>query len=1362
MRWVGSVILFSLSMALLAQKPAIDPHHYIVKFKPGTASSNHLSSQENQAQAILKRPLSVSNEIHNKSHSVLNNTFKISVNPGTDIQTLCDSLNQLDHVVYAEPIYLEELLDRPNDPAAQPGNQQRYLDIIKAIDAWGLSKSNTTIKIAIIDSGIHLDHEDLISKLYENDDPINGLDDDGNGYIDDQFGYDFADRDPDATADLNQHGTHVAGIAGAATNNEKGIAGVGYNVSITPLKIFRSSDGLSANSYEAILYAAENSYDIATLSWGSINTFSQFNQDIITYAAKEKNLILIGAAGNTNSEVYFYPASYEHVISVGATNDEDKKAGFSTFNDKIDLSAPGQSIYSTQKNNTYGSDNGTSHAVPQVAGVAALVKHRYPELNASQIMERIRVTADDIYGIQENQPFRGKLGSGRLNAFRAVSENNLISIRLSEIQISNSSPFFGDTIKINADFINYLDPAVNPTIQISTSSPFLSFDHTHFSIGYVPTLGTFSIPEIVGIISENTPPDTEISYTVTITEKKYTEVSSYKIKSAPDHLSIKNPNLKFNIGGNGNMGDSVLVWNNAPVLIESGILIANGYDQVADHVLSNWQTGAIDQDFQSILPIKKYPHPIAHGYASSKFESTANAPIHDLIINQEVFVFDTLSSTVLKLHITNNSTDTLTQSRFGFLSNWNLGDFVENSAFWDLNNTAFVFDSLETAYAAARILGGHSSNFSAIKNERFESNNGILSDLIKWILMTSATNDSLGFEAPLDVLTTLSTRLDTLNPKTSKIIYVIFAVANSFDQIKATLNETEKKIDKIQAHPFVIETLLTCEGGQAIIDPKSGNEFLFFRDPFGLDTIGRGESVIINLTSSEMHIYVSNLDKGYADDIRSIKILGSDDIADFSMDTDTLYLGDVVNNRIHFRDQSLLSVNWMWDFGNGQKATGIQNPSTIYSIAGIYSVNLTVETAQGCNVIVSKNLTVLQRPNLPELENQILCPGTQLVFINPNNNALRVYIDATNPGIVADGDSISLGMIANDTSFYLTQVVEGIESQRKLVTIQLNDLDSSYSVLPVLDSLNGNYVTIELSDNNGASIEWKIDGEIVSDTTLFIWKVEKEFYFLQSSFINKNGCLVTFSDSLKFTPAPLPVVNIPSFCLGNSVIISATNGVFFGLYIDENLTIPISKGNHFNVSSISSDTVFYIAGLDGILPGIPLAVNLEPIDFRFEIQSEPDSLLFPENISAKFSINLPAITYRWFVNDRLETNVPSPVFFFADTGNYLIRIQATNEFNCKHTDTLVFKVYEFVEPPLSISNLQLFIYPNPMNDQLMIESNEIITEIELYSLNGKLLLRQSGNVKVLDTSALKSGVYQMKIKMKNGEIFISKIIKKIH
>lgn len=1357
MRWVGCVILINLSMALFAQNPAIDPVHFIVKFKPGAATTNQLARYQNQAQAILSQ--SQSTESSNKSQSVLSNTFKITVRPGTNILALCDSMKQLDHVVYAEPIYLESLLERPNDPGVQLESQQRYIDVIKAIEAWGLSKSNVNIKIAIIDSGIQLDHEDLQSKLYQNDDPINGLDDDGNGYIDDQFGYDFADRDHNATADLNQHGTHVAGIAGAATNNEKGIAGVGYNVSITPLKIFRSSDGLSANSYEAILYAADNGYDIATLSWGSMNTFSQFNQDIITYAAKEKNVILIGAAGNTNTEVYFYPASYENVLSVGATNDGDKKAGFSTFNDKIDISAPGQAIYSTQNNNTYGFDNGTSHAVPQVAGVAALVKHRYPELNAIQIMERMRVTADDIYEIPENQLFRGKLGRGRLNALRAVAENNLVSIRLTKIQISNPIPFFGDTVSIHADFTNFLDPAINPTIQFKSLSPYLTFEQSQFSIGYVPSMGSFSIPEVVGFIAPNAPPSTEISYTVTINEKNYTESLSYTIATAPDNIVIDKNDLKFKIAGNGNLGIPALIWKNAPVLIQSGLLIANGFNEVADHVLTNWQTETTDLDFQSLQPIRKYKNTFANEYASSKFETTVTAPIRDLVVNQEVFGFDTLTSIALKLHITNNSTDTLFQPHFGILSNWNMGDFEKNKAFWDLHRTAFVTDSLNTEYGSIRILGGYSTNFSAIENEQFESNNGILMDGIKWILMTSGENDSLGFNQPLDVITTLSTRLDTLNPKSSKVIYVIFAVANDYEKILLTLEETENRINVIKANPFVIETVLTCEGGQATINPASGDDFIFFSDPLGLDTLGRGESIIINLTTAEKHIYVANMDNGYADDIRSIRLLASTDIADFTMDTDTLFLGDVVNNRVFFRDQSLLPVNWIWDFGNGQRASGIQNPSSIYSNMGNYTVNLTVESEQGCTVTVSKNLVVLERPNLPDIESQFLCPAAQMIFVNPNSSPLRVYLDATNPGIVAQGDSINLGIIRKDTLFYLTQVVDGIESRRKLITIHLNALDSSYSVLPVIDSLFGHYVTIELNEQNASDIEWKIDGETISENASFVWNVEKENYLLQSNFTNSKGCLLHFSDTLQFIPAPTPVVSVPTFCLGDAAVITATNGLYFGLYVDEHLTTPVAKGNDFKIAGIITDTIFYLTGLDGILPGVPLAVNLSPVDFRFKILSEPDSLIFPADKSARFSINLPASTYRWFVNDRLESNVPSPVLFFADTGIYPISVRAINEFNCVHSDTLFFKVYEYVEPPLSISSQQLLVYPNPATDQLIIESNESIAEINLFAMDGKLMITQPGDTKAMNINNLKSGLYLLKIKRKSGEILVLKIIK---
>ena len=144
----------------------------------------------------------------------------------------------------------------------------------------------------------------------------------------------------------------VAGVSSAKTNNSLGLAGVGFNSKFMPIKIFTSSDGFSANEYEAMIYAADKGCKVLNLSWGAAGAFCQFGQDVINYVALDKDVVIVAAAGNTPDNLDFYPASYENVLSVGATDNLDQKWSFATYSVHIDVTAPGQNVFTAKAGNT--------------------------------------------------------------------------------------------------------------------------------------------------------------------------------------------------------------------------------------------------------------------------------------------------------------------------------------------------------------------------------------------------------------------------------------------------------------------------------------------------------------------------------------------------------------------------------------------------------------------------------------------------------------------------------------------------------------------------------------------------------------------------------------------------------------------------------------------------------------------------------------------------------------------------------------------------------------------------------------------------------------------------------------------------
>lgn len=301
---------------------------------------------------------------------------------------------------------------------------------IDAPEAWDRTTGSLDTTVAVIDTGVDINHPDLRGNVWTNPDEIsgNGKDDDGNGYVDDVHGWDFynGDRTVFDAADGDTHGTHVAGTIAAQGNNELGVVGVNWQASIMPLKFLGPNGGYTSDAVEAIDYAVTEGVDISNNSWGGGGK-SLALQDAIARADAAGHLFVAAAGnggsdgvGDDNDTAPSYPASYgnSNIISVAATDRSDGLASFSNFGDQtVDLGAPGTRILSTLPGNTYGAYNGTSMATPHVAGVAALIKSQSSSLSDAQLKTRILDAAEQVPSLE------GKtVTGGRLNAARTLED----------------------------------------------------------------------------------------------------------------------------------------------------------------------------------------------------------------------------------------------------------------------------------------------------------------------------------------------------------------------------------------------------------------------------------------------------------------------------------------------------------------------------------------------------------------------------------------------------------------------------------------------------------------------------------------------------------------------------------------------------------------------------------------------------------------------------------------------------------------------------------------------------------------------------------------------------------------------------
>ena len=346
----------------------------------------------------------------------LSRIYAVTFDPSMPVAKAVKALMATGLVEYAEPVYIPEPLYNPNDPDTA---SQYYLGLIKAYDAWDISKGDTNFVVGVTDTGTDLDHPDLAGGIkYNYADPINGQDDDSDGYVDNFQGWDVGQDDNDPSVDA-VHGSFVCGFAGAVTDNATGIAGPGFKTRFLPIKI--SDNGILTAAYEGIVYAADHGCQVINCSWGSFGG-GQYGQDIVDYATINKGRLVVAASGNSNNEAPFFPASYDGVLSVTGTNNTDTKWVNSSYGAFVDISAPGEAVYSTIFDNTYSFSSGTSFASPIVASAAALVWSANPGLQPLQVAEQLRATADDIYTVPGNASYVNKLGKGRLNMFRALTE----------------------------------------------------------------------------------------------------------------------------------------------------------------------------------------------------------------------------------------------------------------------------------------------------------------------------------------------------------------------------------------------------------------------------------------------------------------------------------------------------------------------------------------------------------------------------------------------------------------------------------------------------------------------------------------------------------------------------------------------------------------------------------------------------------------------------------------------------------------------------------------------------------------------------------------------------------------------------
>ena len=344
---------------------------------------------------------------------------------------------------------------RTNDPRL---SEQLHHEVMGNFEAWDTTMGSENIIVAVTDDGVELEHEDLKNRIWVNADEIpgNGIDDDENGYIDDVNGWDFCAKDNDPNPG-GSHGTHVAGIIAAEANNETGVAGTAPNVTIMPLKWYMG--GCSWNAAviaETYQYAVDNGAKI-------INT--SYNVDWVandaTYLAaidyvNESDVILVNSAGNGNRNDSPRAKNDQLILAVSTMVDPgvvDKRSSFSNYGYRTDLAGPGSNILATVLNNQYRKMSGTSMAAPNVAASIALLWSLRPSWTKEQVIAKMNMTSDNIHDANDSN-YENKLGAGRVNTARALTEKNALPQFKDFKVFRDGSGFFQETPNQSTRAIN--------------------------------------------------------------------------------------------------------------------------------------------------------------------------------------------------------------------------------------------------------------------------------------------------------------------------------------------------------------------------------------------------------------------------------------------------------------------------------------------------------------------------------------------------------------------------------------------------------------------------------------------------------------------------------------------------------------------------------------------------------------------------------------------------------------------------------------------------------------------------------------------------------------------------------------------
>lgn len=942
--------------------------------------------------------------------------YKIIFDKNKPVDDYINELNSTGYFDIIEPVFFDQPQLTPNDPAQV---NQYYLNIIRAYDAWDITQGSTSIVIGVIDSGGDMDHPDLQNNIFVDPaDPTDGIDNDGDGYIDNNRGWDFSgadasligtpgyigDNDPSIPkGNRFRHGTMVAGCASATTNDAVGISGIGYNSKLLFTKHYAdnqpdNSTSYSSDLYEGVLYAATHGAKIINCSWGRTN-YSVIAQALINHVVLDLGCLVVAAAGNSNNELALYPAAYENVLAVASSDENDIRSTFSNFGRYVDITAPGTNIYTTNYDNAYRVDSGTSLAAPIVSGAAALVWAHRPTLTALQVAEQLRVTSDEnLYN--SNPSYIYKLGRGRLDVGKALTFTSP-SIRASNLRLfrnDGQSPGAGDACKLYLDFANYLGATSSGlTVALNSSSPLVSITKGSVTPGAIAEKQTITNAEPFELtLSSTLPLDQTVELLVTFSDGSYTDFQVVAF-TLPSFVDVNENNITTTMTSEGRIGfgntqtqtnGSGFIYDDKSLLYEMGLIMGNSAVSLFDNVRATG--GAYNQEFTAASVLhKNTPGQRSYSEVNGSFRNAPAAGSETLLVSQRSLVWNEapyLNFIIVEYKIKNTSASQVSDFHFGIFADWDIvSGGAGDRASWD-NDTrlGYVHPAIPSSLPQVGIqeLNGF-AHYYAVDNDPSLSGNPLgiydgFTDVEKFTTVSSGLGKTQAGMAASgnDVSHVVASGPYTITAGGEITIAFALHGALSTSDLKTSSKYADSVYNyTLKAPKPTVSDIKSCKSSDVTIQPSGATKFNLYRNLIGGSPVSSGAQFEIEHLEKDTTLYISNADKTY-ESLRSpvaISIVENPTIG--------------ASGNLEFCEGGTVTLTAS-DGDQYTWSTGAKTKSISVNSSGHFSVKVDNEGIE-CSPQTPLQVTVNPAPSAGfSVSSPIVAPGEEVNFMNATTGAL--------------------------------------------------------------------------------------------------------------------------------------------------------------------------------------------------------------------------------------------------------------------------------------------------------------------------------------------------------------------------------------